>query len=99
MSNCESCKSKQAEPVPFAVHESDMAREERHSKRLVIALIVVVCLWFATIGIAVYERLQYDYTSDMTTSKITVDGKDGVANYIGNNGDINNGADHGTKSN
>lgn len=96
---CDGCKDKKAEPVPFPVHESAMAREERHSKRLVIALIVVVCLWFATIGLAVYERLQYDYTSDMTTSEITVDGKDGVANYIGNNGDINNGADNSTKSN
>jgi hypothetical protein len=38
--------------------------------------------------------MQYDYTSDMTTSEeINVDGKDGIANYIGNDGDIVNGGE------
>lgn len=34
----------------------------------------------------------------MTTSEINVDGKDGIANYIGNDGDINNGSGYGSES-
>lgn len=95
MSNCDACKEiKTAEPVPYIVHESDMARNERAVKRLVIALIVLALLWFATIGIGVYARMQYDYSNEQTET-VTVDGKDGVANYIGNDGDIVNGADYG----
>lgn len=93
--SCETCKEhKEAAPVPYIVHESDMARNERAVKRLVIALVLVALLWFATIGIGVYSRMQYDYTSEQTET-VTVDGKDGVANYIGNDGDIVNGSDYG----
>lgn len=95
MSNCDACKEiKKTEPVPFIVHESAQARNERTVKRLVIALIVLALLWFATIGIGVYAWMQYDYSREQTDS-VTVDGKDGVANYIGNDGDIVNGADYG----
>ena len=95
MSNCDACKEiKKTEPVPYIVHESAQARNERTVKRLVIALIVLALLWFATIGIGVYAWMQYDYTSEQAEN-VTVDGKDGVANYIGNDGDIVNGADYG----
>lgn len=100
MSNCDACKEiKKAEPVPYIVHESAQARNERAVKRLVIALIVLALLWFATIGIGVYAWMQYDYSSDMTTSEVNVDGKDGIANYIGNDGDINNGTGHSAEGN
>lgn len=95
MSNCDACKEiKTSAPVPYIVHESAQARNERTVKRLVIALIVLALLWFATIGIGVYACMQYDYSSEQTET-VTVDGKDGVANYIGNDGDIVNGADYG----
>ena len=104
--SCETCKKTECKPeegkgrsVPFAVHESAMAQNERTVKRLVIALIVLVLLWFATIGIGVYAWMQYDYSSDMTTSEVNVDGKDGIANYIGNDGDINNGTGHSAEGN
>ena len=94
MSNCDACKEiKTAAPVPYIVHESAQARNERAVKRLVIALIVLALLWFATIGIGVYAWMQYDYTSE--ESVVDVDANDGVANYIGNDGDIVNGADYG----
>ena len=94
MSNCDACKEiKKTEPVPYIVHESAQARNERTVKRLVIALIVLALLWFATIGIGVYAWMQYDYTSE--ESVVDVDANDGVANYIGNDGDIVNGADYG----
>jgi hypothetical protein len=95
MGNCDACKEiKTAEPVPFIVHESAQARNERAVKRLVIALIVAIALTFASNAIWLYAWMQYDYSSEQTES-VTVDGKDGVANYIGNDGDIVNGADYG----
>jgi flagellar biogenesis protein FliO len=95
MSNCDACKEiKKTEPVPYIVHESAQARNERTVKRLVVALIVAIALIFASNAIWLYAWMQYDYSSDMTTSEeINVDGKDGIANYIGNDGDIVNGGE------
>ena len=99
MSNCDACKEiKKSEPVPYIVHESAQARNERTVKRLVIALIVAIALIFASNAIWLYAWMQYDYSSDTTTSEINVDGKDGIANYIGNDGDINNGSGYGSES-
>jgi hypothetical protein len=99
MSNCDACKEiKKTEPVPYIVHESAQARNERTVKRLVVALIVAIALIFASNAIWLYAWMQYDYSSDMTTSEINVDGKDGIANYIGNDGDINNGSGYGSES-
>jgi hypothetical protein len=99
--SCETCKKTECKPeegkgrsVPFAVHESAMVRNERAVKRLVIALIVAIALIFASNAVWLYAWMEYDYSSDMTTSeKINVDGKDGIANYIGNDGDIVNGGE------
>jgi hypothetical protein len=94
MSNCDACKNvKKTEPVPYIVHESAQARNERTVKRLVIALIVAIALIFASNAIWLYAWMQYDYTSE--ESVVDVDANDGVANYIGNDGDIVNGADYG----
>ena len=99
MSNCDACKEiKKTEPVPYIVHESAQARNERTVKRLVIALIAAIVLIFASNAIWLYAWMQYDYSNDMTTSEINVDGKAGVANYIGNDGDINNGSGYGSES-
>ena len=94
MANCETCKGKDThapESVPYIVHESSMARMERQVKRGWIALIVAVCLLFASNAAWLYAWCQYDYSSEEV---VTVDGKDGVANYIGNDGDIINGEDN-----
>ena len=50
MANCETCKKVQNAPesVPYIVHEASMARMERQIKRLWIAVIVAVCLLFAS---------------------------------------------------
>ena len=98
--SCESCRKTDGKPsdgkgqsVPFVVHESAQARNERTVKRLVVAIIVLALLWFATIGIGIYAWMQYDYTGE--ESVVDVDAKDGMANYIGNDGDIVNGSDYG----
>ena len=89
MANCETCKKVQSAPenVPYIVHEASMARAERQIKRLWIALIVAVCLLFASSAIFAYAWLQYDYES----YEITSDG-DSNANYIGQDGNIYNGS-------
>ena len=89
MANCESCKGKEAhapESVPYIVHESSMARMERQVKRGWIALIVAVCLLFASNAAWLLAWTSYDYSS---YEAITDDGGD--ANIIGNDGDIYNG--------
>lgn len=72
--DCESCKSKKpVEPVPYIVHESAMARNERTVKRLVVALIVAILLIFASNAAWLYAWCQYDYTSEETV--FTQDGE------------------------
>ena len=53
---------------------------------------------FATNAIWAYVWCQYDYSSEETSTVTTVDGKDGTANYIGNNGDIHNGENNSSKN-
>ena len=88
MANCESCKKVQnaTENVPYIVHESSMARIKRKIKRLWIAVIVAVCLLFASNAGWLLALTSYDYAS---YEAITDDGGD--ANIIGNDGDIYNG--------
>ena len=92
MANCETCKKVQSAPenVPYIVHESSMARMERQIKRLWIAVIVAVCLLFASHAAWIYAWCQYDYSSEEIV--VEQDAQDGGnANYIGNDGDIVNG--------
>lgn len=91
--------------MPYYVHEGIMARNERTIKRLIISLVISIVLMFASNALWLYAWMQYDYESSETTTttetkSVDVDAKDGVANYIGNDGDITNGADKGnTNSN
>lgn len=90
---CEECKTKSAsaDPVPYIVYEASQARNERAIKRLVVALIVAICMIFASNAFWLAAWMQYDYTGEETV----VEALDGVANYIGNSGDIVNGSDSG----
>ncbi|MBO5740135.1 MAG: hypothetical protein J6R52_03645 [Alphaproteobacteria bacterium] len=95
MANCETCKGKEAhapESVPYIVHESSMARMERQVKRGWIALIVAVCLLFASNAAWLFCWMQYDYSGTYEEIIVEQDAQDGGnANYIGNDGDIVNG--------
>ena len=73
--DCESCKQIKPEPVPYIVHESAMARNERTIKRLVIALIVAVILIFASNAAWLYVWQLYDYTSEETVYTYQQDGR------------------------
>lgn len=81
--------------VPYYVHEGILARNERTIKRLIVALIVAIAVILAGNGLWLYAWMQYDYSS--SNSSVEIDGEDGVANYIGNNGDISNGVDTSNK--
>ena len=85
MSNCESCSKRPPEPVPYVVHESDMARQERTIKRLWILLLVLVVLFVGSNGWWIWRESQFE---DIT---ITQKNEDGYNNFIGNDGDIYNG--------
>ena len=89
MANCETCKKAQNAPenVPYIVHESSMARMERHIKRLWIAVIVAVCLLFVSnAGWLIYE-------SRFETFYYEQEGE-GINNVnLGKQEDLNNGAE------
>jgi hypothetical protein len=59
MADCNACKEKHkaAEPVPYIVHESDMARLERTIKRLWILLILLIVLFVGSnVAWIIYEN-------------------------------------------
>lgn len=84
--------------VPYIVHEGVQVRLERTIKRLVFALVLTILLMFASNGLWIWAWTQYDYESEESaiTNTIDVNGKNGIATYMGdiingsNSGDINN---------
>ena len=80
MTNCEIC-TKRPDPVPFAVHEADMARMERTVKRLWILLLVLVVLFVGSnLGWVWYESQFVD--SVETSYDIEQDTDGGGNNYV-----------------
>ncbi len=77
--------------VPYIVYESEQSRSERYIKRLTIALIIAIALTFLSNALWLYEWCQYDYVD---TTVMVDGGGDGNANYIGEDGDINNGENY-----
>ena len=76
--------------VSYIVFEGTIARLERTIKRLIIVIVLLIVLFFATNALWIYEWNQYEY------SDVTVDSQDGGnANYIGASGVINNAKDSG----
>ena len=76
--------------VPYVVHESDMARSERHTKALVWVIVLLIVLLVGTnAGWLIYNS-QFEVVEETTTT-ITQDNADGYNNYIGNDGDVVNG--------
>ena len=58
------------------------------SNRWFIILIIVLCMWFLTIGYLVYVL---NDTGTIEETSVTQENDSGYNNYIGNDGDINNG--------
>lgn len=76
--------------VPYIVYEGEQARNERHIKRLIIALVTAILVILISNALWLYAWTQYDYSGEET---VTVDGTSGIANYIGESGIISNGKD------
>lgn len=84
---CNNCADKTPASVPYVVHESTIARMERIIKRQWIALIVAICLLFASFGLFVW------YESQFETISYEQDGE-GINNVnIGEQGDLINGTE------
>ena len=69
---CDSCSSSGKAPasVPYAAFESSMSRSERIIKRLVIALIVVIVLTFASnVGWLIYANNNGNTNSNYTVTQ------------------------------
>ena len=83
-------KKRLPDSVPYIAYEEAAVIAERHIKRLIFALVFAIFLIFINNAIWLYAWMQYDYEST-STQTIDVDGKEGNANYIGNDGSIVNG--------
>lgn len=88
--NCNDCKNNKKD-VPYIVHEAALAREERHIKRLVIALVTAIVLMFLSNAIWIWAWTSYDYASEESTYTYQQDGE-GV-NIVGSGNEVNNGAE------
>ena len=64
-----------------------LKEQKKSNKRLFIILLVVLSMWFLTIGYLVYVLNDIGVIEET----ITQDNDNGINNYIGNDGDINNG--------
>lgn len=82
--------------VPYFVYEGEQTRMERINKRLVAVLIIVLLALVFTNAMWIYSWTQYDYTSE--DSVVTVDSRNGVANYVGNDGYIMYGSDSSSEA-
>lgn len=82
--------------VPYFVYEGEQTRMERINKRLVTALIIVLLALVFTNAMWLYSWTQYDYAGE--ESVVTVDSRNGVANYIGNDGYIAYGSDSSSEA-
>lgn len=61
--NCTKVEEAAVAPIPYIAHSTDMAREERKYRRLANILLIVIILWFSTIGIFVWYINQYDFSA------------------------------------
>lgn len=91
MENCETCKAragKEPESVPYIAHEASMARMERQTKRLWIAVLLLIVLMVGTNAAWLYYESQF---SDIVT---TIDAEqDGSGVNIVSGGDLDYGAE------
>ena len=61
--------------VPYIIHESEMARQERHAKRLIVVLIITLIMLFGSNMAWLYVWNQYEYVDETQTIEAIQDGK------------------------
>lgn len=72
--------------IPYIAYESELARSERHIKRLLIALVISVIAIFASNALWLVAWCQYDYSSEQVETTYTQDGE-GI-NIIGDSNHV-----------
>jgi len=70
-------------------HTLECVRLHQIIKKLIIALLIVIALFIGTNIFWIIKS--YEPVESGTEERIEQDNKDGQNNYIGNNGEINNG--------
>jgi hypothetical protein len=80
------------EKVPYIVFEAEMARHERKEVRLIRVIIaLIIAVFLSNAGWLLFFN-QFDISGET----VSVDSRDaGIANYIGEDGTINNGRGEG----
>ena len=78
--------------VPYIVYEGEMARQERHIKRLLATLITILVFFFASNMAWLYVWNQYDYIDQTKTIEIDADQDGEGINVVGGE-DVNYGPD------
>ena len=89
MANCETCNKVQNAPesVPYIVHESSMARMERHIKRIWITVLVLIVMLVGTNGAWLWYNSQFD-TVETVTEEYQADASDGGNAIINGDGNV-----------
>lgn len=78
--------------------ERMQSKDERNDKWRNLTIIILIVLLVMTNAMWLWAWNQYDYVDEY--SEIEMDtGEGGDNNYIGNNGDINNGTNEGNEKN
>lgn len=72
--------------------ERMQAKDERNDKWRNIIIIILITALILTNGLWIWYESQYEYVDDYTEVEMDT-GEGGDNNYIGRNGDINNGTD------
>jgi hypothetical protein len=95
LKTCNNCgETKTPSTVPYQVLKDFKDTSTATIKRLWILIVILVLLIVGSNMAWLYAWNSYDYVSEEI---VTVDGKDGIANYIGNDGDIVNGENSSTE--
>lgn len=63
---------------------------KKQNKRQFIVILVILSMWFITIGYLVYILNDIGTIETTTTQKVSQENSDGTNNFIGNNGDVIN---------
>lgn len=84
--DCNACRERRSvDPIPYIVHEGEMARTERTIKRLWILCIVLVFMLVATNGAWLWRESQVEDVVT-TTQEVTQSTTDGSNTFVG--GDV-----------
>ena len=89
---CNNCGTNSAPAsVPYVVHESAMARAERHTKALIWVIVLLIVLFVGSNGAWLWYENQFEVVEETTQTSVTQENEGSYNNYIGNDGNIVNG--------